>query len=347
MRLDEIILVILSGLGVFHGCFFAFILFTKKSLDRLSNQLLGILLLILSLRIGKSVALAFSKNLEIIFIYLGLCLLLLIGPLFYLYSRTLIQREKALHKIDFLHFFPALLFVLLSVPLQIVGFRKVPEVLTYLLFLIFYGHFFIYLVFVKRKISNQTAVPHFNKDLNRWLLTLFYGLVSIWVVYVLNLFEDRMPYVVGPIVYSFVVYAITYRAVSGKVFQSIQTEKYSTSNVSDQEVEVLFKMIESAVQDAKLFLEPDISLALLSKKLKASPQKISLAINSRAGRNFNEYINSFRIAYALELLNAPKGRALTIAAVGTESGFNSISSFNKAFKKVTGTTPSSYRKVNH
>lgn len=345
MSFEELILVIISGLGVFHGVFFALILWSTKTAHGISNRILGILMLLLSLRIGKSVALAFSKELEIIYIYLGLCLLLFIGPLFYLYSRTLIYKERRLQKADLIHFFPAVLFFLLSVPFQIMGFKRIPDLLTGFMFLVFYGHFLTYLISTRLKYINRDGEEQSVPVLKSWLQILFYGLLLIWVVYVLNLFEDRIPYIIGPIVYSVIVYTITYLAISRKYLLLVNTVKYATTSMPAPEVDALFESINKAVQEHQLFLQPDVSLASLARRLKASPQKISLAINSKAGCNFNEYVNRLRIAYAMQLLRKPETKELTIAAIATDAGFNSLSSFNQAFRKVTGKTPSAFRKV--
>jgi hypothetical protein len=178
MRLENIILIILSGLGVFHGVFFAFILWNSKTVPHISNRLLSILMLMLSIRIGKSVALAFSENLEIIYIYLGLCLLLFIGPLYYLYSRSLIKKVSALQKADLIHFTPAVFFILLAIPFQVFGFKRIPDLVTALLFLIFYGHFLSYLISVKLTHLRQNGISVHGKELKSWLkhIVLWLGL---------------------------------------------------------------------------------------------------------------------------------------------------------------------------
>jgi AraC-like DNA-binding protein len=125
--------------------------------------------------------------------------------------------------------------------------------------------------------------------------------------------------------------------------QAANTVKYQNTNFGEEEITSHFEAIENLVKGERLFLEPEVSLAMLSKNLKISTQKISYAINTRAGCNFNEYINRQRVEYAANLLNKKEGIALTIASIGTEAGFNSLSSFNQAFKKVTGKTPSQFR----
>jgi AraC-like DNA-binding protein len=285
----------------------------------------------------------FSKDFNLVYIYLGLCLLLFIGPLFYLYCRTLINKEKSLKKSDLLHFVPALVFILLTYLFNVYGFKNLSEAFAAMLFFIFYAHFLGYLLVSRKRYITRSSSRAVDTNLVQWLAILFYGLTSIWIVYVLNLFEDRIPYIVGPIIYSLTVYTITYLAFVKNYMQAANTVKYQNTNFGEEEITSHFEAIENLVKGERLFLEPEVSLAMLSKNLKISTQKISYAINTRAGCNFNEYINRQRVEYAANLLNKKEGIALTIASIGTEAGFNSLSSFNQAFKKVTGKTPSQFR----
>ena len=346
MALQEVIIIILSGIGVFHGLLVAAVLWNYKGALVLSNRLLSVLMLTLSLRIGKSVALSFSQNLEILYVYLGLCLLTVIGPLFLLYSKSTILKSNMIEKAGWLHFLPGGFLILLALPFEAYGFRQIPDSFVAILFFFFYGHLLAYLLVTKFKVINPAGkAASVSREIVKWLDVLFYGLVCLWIVFVLNLFEDRIPYIIGPITYSAVVYTITFLAISRRYLQNINTVKYQTVKASDEEVDVVFRSVETLMQEGRKYLEPDISLANLAKQLKISAQKLSFVINTRAGSNFNEYINKFRVTNAIEILKNPGSKDLTIASIGYDSGFNSLSSFNVAFKKFTGVTPSEYRKV--
>ena len=338
MNFEQIILIILSGLGVFHGIFISIILWNYKGALQHSNRLLSILMLVLSVRIGKSVILEFSNSLEILYVYIGLCLLLFIGPLFYLYSRQLVSKESRFVKADLIHFIPGLLFLVAAIPFQTYGFRNLPDPVVISLFIVFYCHLLAYLVVTKLGyVAKENAT---NKE---WLNILFYGLMIIWAVYVLNLFEESIPYIIGPILYSLTVYIITYLAFSRKYLQVINSIKYKTTSFSKDEIEPLFDQLESLMQQDKRYLDSDLSLSSLAKALRTNSQKVSLVINSKLGYNFNEYVNRYRINHAVELLKNPQTKDLTIASLAADCGFNSLSTFNTAFKKITGTTPSALR----
>lgn len=347
MDFQQIFLVIISGLGVFHGIFLVLLLWINKKFSNYPGKVLGVLMLLLSLRIGKSVVFEFYNNLELIYIYLGLCLLMFMGPLFYLYCRAVIHKESAFKRKDLLHFIPGILFVLFGIEIYKYPLASIPLIGGLLVFIFIYSHLLIYLMNSKIYLINKlTDLPKSLKT-EKWLNLLFYGLLVIWGIYVLNLFEDNIPYIIGPILYSLIVYIITYLAISNKYLQIVAGLKYKTTGADDEEVENLFSHLEKVLKEEKLFLNPDVSLGMLAKILNVSPQKISLAINSKLGYNFNEYINRQRIDQSLEIIKNPKSNSLTIASISVDSGFNSLSSFNTSFKKYIGKTPSAYRNIHN
>ena len=100
--------------------------------------------------------------------------------------------------------------------------------------------------------------------------------------------------------------------------------------------------IQAHMADAKPFLDPQLSLERLADQLAMTPREVSEVLNSRAGQHFFDFVNRYRIEYAQTLLRETPKRS--ILEVQHDSGFNSKSSFNTAFRKHTGTTPSAWRK---
>ncbi|HEV7349691.1 helix-turn-helix domain-containing protein [Telluribacter sp.] len=347
MHIKQIVLVALSSLGVIHGIFTAALLWNTKVTPAISNKLLSLLMVVLSVRIGKSVVMELSDGLNTLYIYLGLCLIMFIGPLFWLYSKAVIHKMDRITKGELIHFLPGSFLLLLAIPIQNIGFSNIPDGLVVFLFLLFYAHLLSYLLVVKFRYLSSGSAGTLPKESKVWLNILFSGLMSLWIVYVLNLFEEKIPYIIGPILYSAIVYTITYLALTRKNLQPANTAKYHTTGLSNEEADHLFASLEHILLNEKLYLNPDLSLSLLSKHLKTSTQKISSVINSQSGYNFNDYINRYRIDYAVRMMKEPQSKALTIAAVSFDSGFNSLSSFNKSFKRFTGLTPSAFRSVNN
>lgn len=112
------------------------------------------------------------------------------------------------------------------------------------------------------------------------------------------------------------------------------------------------KAIEQQIQDLKKYMleeEPylDSSLTVhkLSRQLNLPSRELSILINHHINQHFFEFINEYRIKKAMEILSDYRLKDLTISEILYQVGFNSKSSFNTAFKKITSLTPSAYRKV--
>jgi len=119
--------------------------------------------------------------------------------------------------------------------------------------------------------------------------------------------------------------------------------RYKTSSLAEEKAKSINKKLIELLQKEPIYLESDLSLYSLAEKIQVKPHYLSQVINQYHQRNFQDFINLYRIEKAKKLLLKTK---LKIEAVAYDSGFNSISTFYTAFKKEIGMTPSSYRKNN-
>jgi len=87
------------------------------------------------------------------------------------------------------------------------------------------------------------------------------------------------------------------------------------------------------------WLEPELTLGELAQHLQAHPALLSKVINQGCGQNFNDFINSYRVLEARRKLADPRFAHYSLVGVALESGFNSKSTFNRVFKKLTGQAP--------
>lgn len=104
----------------------------------------------------------------------------------------------------------------------------------------------------------------------------------------------------------------------------------------------LFRRIELLMENEKAYRDPDLSLESISEKLGTNRTYISNVINKYSGMSFSNYINSFRIREATEIIS-DTSRDIVLKAIYSKIGYNSISSFYRAFQKETGCTPMVYR----
>ncbi|QGY45714.1 helix-turn-helix domain-containing protein [Maribellus comscasis] len=114
--------------------------------------------------------------------------------------------------------------------------------------------------------------------------------------------------------------------------------------LNDKQLKEYGARLETAIQKEKVFIENELSLAELSKKINIQPYQLSELINRIYGESFFDFINRFRIDEIKSRLNDPASDSYSLLGVAMDCGFNSKSSFNTAFKKFTGQTPSEYRK---
>ena len=344
MTASQVFLVVVSGLGVVHGMFLAIFLWTNDKGNRLANRLLSILLIVLSFRVGKSVFLEFLNDLDVKFIFTGLGTLMIIGPVFYFFARAIADKTFQWTRQLLFHFLPAILAILFGLWIRNEHLETLPKLLSLFLFLTYYGHYLVYLVKTKMYISKQRKAG-LDQSAYKLINLIFYGLLIIWVAYFLNLIEEVVPYIIGPILYSLVAYTISYLIISKGYLKAIDQEKYKTTRVSADQTEYLYARAHDLVAEQKQFTNPELTLKSLSASLNTSTQVLSMVINQKSGKNFNAFVNQYRIAEAITLLSDPQHQHFTISAIAFKVGFNSLSSFNSAFKKQTQQTPNAYRQA--
>jgi len=346
----EILLIIISSAGLLHGVLFAFYLCFFKKKKTIANLLLGLILVFMAFRIGKSVMKNFGDDLEPIFIFAGLAFLLLIGPLLYWYMLEMTRPNFKLTKKYLLELIPFTIIFFSSFFITKEWFDTNNRGAIFLfasVLLFIYFHFAFY-IFLSWKTVKIVKIKYKSEELTKsqkaifdWLRLIIIGFVIIWVSYVLNILDDKVPYIIGPIVYSIVIYFLSYKAFQLKTTE-IDGEAFKANDSS-----ILFKEISKLIVEDKLYLKSDLSLSKLSVLIGQSTQKTSSIINQYAKRNFNDFINYYRIQDAKKILTDFESQKFTISSVAFDTGFSSLSSFNSAFKKFEGKTPSMYRNLNN
>ena len=113
----------------------------------------------------------------------------------------------------------------------------------------------------------------------------------------------------------------------------VEKVKYAKSNLTINEVDEYYKKLKSIIEEDKLYLDTELTLTKLSELVGISTKQLSQIINQTEKVNFSQYISNYRIIEAKRLLKNPNYRNYKISVIAYESGFNSISSFNSAFKK--------------
>jgi adenylate cyclase len=95
----------------------------------------------------------------------------------------------------------------------------------------------------------------------------------------------------------------------------------------------------------KPYLDPDLSLRTLAEQIDIHPNQLSWLLNESMGKNFNEFVNHYRVEAFKKLSKDPQNAHITLVGLAFESGFNSKTVFNTYFKKETGLTPKQFLKA--
>ncbi len=119
-------------------------------------------------------------------------------------------------------------------------------------------------------------------------------------------------------------------------------DKYEKSALSTEASTRITRKLRVAMEQDHLHRDPNLSLWTLAKHIGASPNYISQTLNEAVGESFFDFVNGYRIAEAKTRLSTTDDTVLTITY---DVGFNARSSFYNAFKRVTGQTPTEYRKT--
>lgn len=115
--------------------------------------------------------------------------------------------------------------------------------------------------------------------------------------------------------------------------------------IAEAEMSSLCSRLEQAMIMQKPFKDPDLNIAELSEILKTKPHILSRIINEVHHKNFRDFVNAYRVKEFIDLAQKKEYKNYTFLAIAHEVGFNSKSTFNLAFKKVTQQSPRAYLKT--
>lgn len=111
--------------------------------------------------------------------------------------------------------------------------------------------------------------------------------------------------------------------------------------LADRELENLKTKLQNLMEKDKLYREPNLTLTDLARQTGVNSAVLSYAVNNGFGKNFNDFVNEFRIAEVREKLRSADDS--TLLAVAFDCGFNSKATFNRAFRKFMGVSPKEFQ----
>ncbi|MDY7394427.1 AraC family transcriptional regulator [Aureibaculum sp. 2210JD6-5] len=345
------------------GVFISIVLNLRKKGDITANILISLFVLMHSLfMINLCLFLSnyvynfpnlFSITLSFSFLY---------GPLLYFYYKRISQRY-IFKPLDILHLLPTLILLLFLLPnylltaeekLHILLNRNsifhstlVIVIIIKSISLIGYG----YLVFrLYHKNFNKKSKP--RTEILKWqrnLMILNSAYALVYAAYgVFLIFKSAFVFIYPQtFLLSITVLYVGYIAyVQPSVFSKkhlfYDVLKYQKSGLTESFSNELKGQLLKLLYEEKIYKINNISLEILSERLETNRHSASQVINEHFNMNFFNLINKFRIQEAVEIFKNDKNNNLNIIDVAYDVGYNNKVTFNKAFKDVTGTTPSQF-----
>ena len=364
-------------LVIFQSLLFSVLLLTVNLGKRQANFFLAIFLLAIGLDAfdtliywSPSIKVAYLDGAVHIFYWLKFSVYLA-APMLFFYVKSMIDPDFKPRWRDAVHLLPLLAFPLFIVSLytgltaeeRVLGITQFgllfnePAFQLHLwarhLLYVGYGIACFYLLFqyknrLKQHYSNIENIDMF------WLQMLIGGFLMIWVwvfiAYLLTLINSSQwlgnligisgnvfsfVFVNALVLYSMAHANIGYRQVLPEVEEKSDTpepEKYDP---------LIMTRLNQLMKDKELYLDPEFTLEQLAEISEIPVRKISAAINRDAGQNFFDYINLYRVQKAASIL-ANRNNKMSMLDVMADAGFNSKSTFYRAFKKFMNMTPTDY-----
>lgn len=361
-NMHDIVLIMAIALS-FALALFQPIFPVKNSISRI---LLGIFFISLTIS-NVSVMLIWNDYIEhaaltnLLIPFLYVTALLIKGPLLNLYVRSITEDGFKIEKYNVIHIIPvvAIIGILIAYDIDLNAMRYTTkfmsahrvfaiETVWYSIKIIPLLYFISAMVVVYRyRLRLKEHYSTINESAIKWLyyLTLAFVLTDAWSLLISVItYWFRYPLGITDNYLSFlIVVALFYYSI-------IHSQKLTTTK-SDPEVtnidkplDSIIKKIVDGIEQQKLHLNQNLNIEQFSKKIGVPYRVVSYAINKAFDTNFFEFINSHRIEEAKRLLADKKFEHLSIMEVLLESGFNSKSSFQRFFKRLTGISPTEFRK---
>lgn len=291
------------------------------------------------------------------------------GPLLYWYVTSMLYQSFRFHWRELLHLIPALVtgallfsnYYLLPFHEKIVimsdnTFMFAP-LMTWLttgwhVSVIVYASVCLVILWRFRRELHQHYANVENRE-RGWLTWVVLGflIISLWKLMV-HLVGPKIPldtanvmgiasnYITFLFVTTLVFISIRYTHLFGGL-PAAKPDDSAGQPFKDEHIQRIVRAMEAD----ELYMDPDITIENLAKRVSLPERTVSRILNQHFGNNFFEYINRYRIEKAKKLLSQPEYQDWTILRVLSESGFTSKSTFNAIFKKQVGHTPSQYRAI--
>lgn len=365
--------IVLSILAAFQLLFVSLYLIFHQRGNKGNNKLLGVFFLLFAISMTDIAIRFIGIDIKVPALHLiddGF--IFLYGPLIYFYTKRVVYRDFQFKILHLIHFIPFILFItwlvfgvfslshtdqaeaILQIQTASLPMWMVALNLPIYLYLLSYLWFSNQSIKIYSKVikNNFSSIENINLNWLRFIIRSFTAITIVaminGVVPILGLPFVQYSSLILLLIFTFLfINKVLLKALNHpEIFSGISLKdsiKYAGSNLISNEIENYKTQLVSLLEEEKLYLIPELTIKDLADKLSISPKMLSQIINQGFNQHFYDFINSYRCQEVKTILTNSNEK-ITISEAMYQSGFNSKSSFNKEFKKLTGQTPSEFKK---
>jgi AraC-like DNA-binding protein len=298
-------------------------------------------------------------------------MVLLLGPVIYLYVRSSIEIAYTFRLRDLVHFIPYALILIGNVLIlsgstiielieSIDTFRNgksVVDPFSFSQFVLYFIHLSVYLIIILRTNHNALHQPNETYIISLreriawakkfywflgWMILVFTGFCCYILITGISSIEGNIVYTVS---LSLLVYMISYKAMKDNaVLMPTFDKRYASQKMNDDLRKEKIEKIIQLFEQEKVFTDPNLTVQLLAQKAAISPHLASQLINEHLHKNFTELLNHYRIEAFRKKIADPAYKQYSITGIASEVGYQSKSTFYNAFRKIMQQTPNEYLK---
>lgn len=337
------LLFFFAGLGAFNGLALATYLVCRQPKTP-AQRWLAALILVISVRTGKSVLLFFYPETPRLILQVGLTACFLIGPCLIGFIRAWADPASERTRKDWM-FAAGLLGAAAALGLafpyeshpELWG-KPVWQVVTYSWLACLLGAGVLYL-----RSHRATGMPTRNDGLSqRHVAAVIGGVGVVWLAYFT---AGLTSYIVGALSFSLVLYLGVIVLLARRQAQANTelAEPYQDRKIDPDEAQTALQSLQRLMAEEALYTDAGLSLARVARRLNMPAARLSQLLNDNLKTAFKPFLMQMRVDAAKRLLRAPG--QLTMEQVAQSSGFMSMSAFYSSFKKVEGVTPAAWRQA--
>ncbi len=346
---ESYLLFFFAALGSFNGLALSLYLLWRQPVTA-AQRWLAALVLMISLRTGKSALFYFWDDISDLVLQIGLTALILIGICLVGFVRAWADPERQRTRKD-PFFFLGLLVI--AIVFGMVYPYSINRNLWRELFLpiIMLGWFmclvlaaWLFFRAVRQPLRSEAHETLTNTQVG----TVIGGVAAVWLAYET---AGLTSYIVGALSFSVVLYfsamvALAQRSRAASISASLAleppaAEPYKDRKIAPTEADVALQSLHKLMADENLYMNADLTLSKVARRLNIPPARLSQLLNDNHKTPFKQYLAQVRIEAAKKLLREPA--PVSMEQIAEASGFLSMSTFYSSFRKVVGTTPAAWR----